>query len=195
MNRKIVFSIIFGAILVSVLTIVFIVRIKAPGLETQTSDEKTEHIPSVQILDDEAKYMTKDELIESFYRNYEAFRDVADYLLSKDGYTGIGISQDGDRIIIGSNDSNGAYQEVNIDIQDFEVGEQVQLICGIGLEGAARDVAGTRVYFSVRYFDPPPDVGMPGSRGVIYVPGGQMNASPQDELDKENWYYFFLRFD
>ena len=140
---------------------------------------------------DEDKYMTEEEIIEVFYSNYDTFSKVAEYLLQKEELSGIGISPDGNKIIIFSNDSG----ITEVETTSVEVGDQIKLICSLGFEGAGRDQDSTRVYFSIRYFDPPPYVGLPGSRGVVYVPGTLEDARPQDKLERDNWYYFFLSFD
>jgi hypothetical protein len=143
----------------------------------------------------EEEYMTKEEIIEVFYSNYDAFCEVAEYLLPKTGYTGMELSQDGDKIILSKNGPTGMRETDTVELGTVEIGAQIKLICDFGFEGVGRDKDGTRIYFSMRYFDPPADIGLPCSRGIIYVPEGLGNARPEDILKKDNWYYFFLRFE
>jgi len=128
--------------------------------------------------------MTKDETIEAFYNNYEAFCIVADYLLQKTGYSGIGIS--GDKVVA-YNNKTGSMVVETYEIDTFEVGEQLKLICGVGFNGAGKDTDSTRIYFSTP-FDT-------GTQGVIYVPGGLEDARAQDKLGKKDWYYFQIKYD
>ena len=138
--------------------------------------------------DEEVGYMTKEELIDVFYNNYDAFSSVAEYMLKAEEIISIEVKNN----IITVRNTSGIFEELEID--SFELSHQITLICSFGFDGAGKDIDGTRVFFSIRYSDPPPSIGLPGSRGVIYVPGGLRDASQSDILKKKNWYYFFNRF-
>ena len=177
-------------ILASIVSFALYVGISSSTPYTQEPSGTKEH-NNMRYSDDITEYMTKEELIETFYCNFDAFSDVANHVLSMSEFSGgIRINEDGDKVIM---HDNGVVTELDVD--EFEVGAQIKLICGLGFGGVGQDTAGTRAFFTMHYYDPPPDVGIPGSRGVVYVPGGLDDVSPQDILEKENWYYLFARFD
>jgi len=144
-----------------------------------------------QESDEREMYMTRDDIIEVFYNNYDAFSKVAEYILNtKELYSLIDGGQKA-----GTHDENGRYLELDFDPDSYGIGEQIRQLFSCGFDSIFRDVTNTRVMFSVQYYDPPLETDVPGSRGVIYVPGGLKSIQPQDVLDKENWYYYFLRYD
>ena len=131
--------------------------------------------------------MTKEEVIRAFYDNFDAFEDVAEYVLSADSR--LALSLEDNKFYTYTNE--GPIAVDGLDLNTLEIGEQLKIICDLGFGDIGNYGADTgRVFFNVKRH--PSDT---GSRGVIYVPEGIKGIPPQDILEKENWHYFFFRYE
>ena len=124
------------------------------------------------------EYMTEEEIVGKFYNNYDAFSDVAEYLLAMT--EPFRICQNADGLFI--DQGSGVF----IDVDSLEVGKQISVVCDSGFNSIRKHQTEPTVYFSA-----PSDI---GEQGVLYARDGLANKDiPQ--LKKENWYYFSLRHD
>ena len=127
-------------------------------------------------LDIEEEYMTKEEVIELFYNNFDTFDKIAEFALRTT--EGIYCDNNSDKLLlrIGGN---------AVDIDNLEIGKQIkEIVFDYGFAGIYEDHTGTRIDFDLPSGS--------GWQGLIYANEGLVESSFYTPLEKENWYYFFV---
>jgi len=124
---------------------------------------------------EEEKYLTKEEVVELFYNNFDAFDKLADYLMNSTGYFTI------QRM---NSDIHVKNQGVVLDIDDMVLGEQIKhIVCDLGFLSISKDELDTRIEINIPYGE--------GIQGLVYTNEEVGENRFYSSLEKENWYYQF----
>jgi len=179
LKKKALFTFLAIIILFFVIAIVYTIGIEPSRNDLNTPIvEITENTPVVDM-----EYLSKEEIIEVFYSNYSAFSEVADYILDTDGLFFCGGSLE--ELVIENSLKDG---KVMLDIKNMEIGDPlIEIINDLGFISIQEHQTEPTVYFNA-----PSDIGM---QGVAYARDGLANNNDITHLEKDNWYYYSLRFD
>ena len=162
------------ALPIILLALIFTIVHNVGVSNSQPDSDKTN---DAQEPDERIEYMTEEEIVVMFYINFDTFDRVAEYALNTEGvfYCGGNLNE----IVLG----NGSDL---LSVEDVEIGEQIKMILSLGFIRFEENETETNIFFHIPH--------VMGTQGVLYT-----KVEPWDktipQLDKEDWYYFFLRND
>ena len=174
---------IFATIIPLVLVLALVAFLSNNKLEPNGQNPDTEE-PVV-----EAEYMTKEEVIELFYDNYNTFNEVAEYILNTEGAF---YCDNNSNILLLSNGREDGRDVLDID--NLKIGEEIKaLLYDLNFNGIYEYEVetGSIVKFENNFADT-------SAKGILYAESRDapdLNNLGFDEyapLDIENWYYYYI---